>query len=147
MFGILDWLKIGVGVCAGIVITSVYWLGVPLLNDYPVLKNIPLIGNLAVGHVETVKAEALRGYVLLSEKAAAEARTRELERQLNAAAQSLEEYRKRAVADALTQQKLEAQLEQAIKDDNQDADDGDYRWSDADRLWLCKQRGAADCSH
>ena len=90
-------------------------------------------------------AALLEGYVLRSEKAALESQLAELERQKNAAAQSLEEYRKRAVADALTQQKLEAQLEQAIKDDNQNADDGDYRWSDADRLWLCKQRGSADC--
>ncbi|MBB3944716.1 hypothetical protein GGQ73_000641 [Rhizobium skierniewicense] len=87
----------------------------------------------------------LSGYVLLSEKTAAEAKITELERQRNAAAQAVEEYRKRAMADALTQQKLEAQLEQAIKDDNQNVYDGDYRWSDADRLWLCRQRGAADC--
>jgi hypothetical protein len=87
----------------------------------------------------------LSGYVLLSEKTAAESLATEMIRQRNAAAQTLEEYRKRAVADALTQQKLEAQLEQAIKDDNQNADDGDYRWSDADRLWLCKQRQTADC--
>lgn len=87
----------------------------------------------------------LSGYVLLSEKTAAKSLATEMIRQRNAAAQSLEEYRKRAVSDALTQQKLEAQLEQAIKDDNQNADDGDYRWSDADRLWLCKQRQTADC--
>ncbi|WP_364652668.1 hypothetical protein [Agrobacterium radiobacter] len=87
----------------------------------------------------------LSGYVLLSEKTAAESLATEMIRQRNAAAQSLEEYRKRAVADALTQLKLEAQLEQAINDDNQNADDGDYRWSDADRLWLCKQRQTADC--
>ncbi|XUY29704.1 hypothetical protein RMR21_022195 [Agrobacterium sp. rho-8.1] len=87
----------------------------------------------------------LQGYVLLSEKTAAESLATEMIRQRNAAAQSLEEHRRRAIADALTQQKLEAQLEQAIKDDNQNMDDGDYRWGDADRLWLCKQRGAADC--
>lgn len=90
-------------------------------------------------------ASLLEGYVLRSEKAALESQLTEMERQKNAAAQSLEEYRKRAVADALTQQKLEAQLEQAIKDDNQNVDDGDYRWSDTDRLWLCKQRGEVDC--
>ena len=91
-------------------------------------------------------AAILKGYVLLSEKAAAEARANELERQRNAATQALEEYRKRAVADALTQQKLEAQLEEAIRNDNANPDDGDYRWSDADRFWLCKQRGEAHCS-
>jgi rubrerythrin len=87
----------------------------------------------------------LSGYVLQSEKTALQAQLDEMERQKNAAAQSLEEYRKRAVADALIQQKIEAQLEQAIQDDNQNMDDGDYRWSDADRLWLCKQRGATNC--
>ncbi len=90
-------------------------------------------------------AAVLKGYVLLSEKTAAEAKANEMERQRNAAAQALEDYRKRAVADALIQQKLEAELEQAIKDDNQNLDDGDYRWSDADRLWLCQQRGAPYC--
>lgn len=88
----------------------------------------------------------LKGYVLLSEKTAAEARANELERQRNAATQALEEYRKRAVADALTQQKLEAQLEEAIRNDNANPDDGDYRWSDLDRIWLCQQRGEANCS-
>ena len=91
-------------------------------------------------------AALLKGYVLLSEKTAAEAKAEELERQRNAAAQALEDYRKRAVADALTQQKRQAELEEAIRNDNQKMDDGDYRWSDADRLWLCRQRGAADCS-
>ncbi|WP_312809496.1 hypothetical protein [Agrobacterium cavarae] len=88
----------------------------------------------------------LQGYVLLSEKTAAEARANELERQRNAATQALEEYRKRAVADALTQQKLEAQLEEAIRNDNANPDDGDYRWTRDDELWLCKQRGEAHCS-
>lgn len=90
-------------------------------------------------------AQLLSGYVLRSEKTAAEALADEMIRQRNAASQALEDYRKRAVADALTQQKLEAQLEQVIKDDNQNADDGDYRWTDGDRLWLCKQRGQANC--
>ncbi len=90
-------------------------------------------------------AALLKGYVLLSEKTAAEAKAAELERQRNAAALALEDYRKRAAADALAQQVLEAQLEEAIRNDNQKMDDGDYRWSDADRLWLCRQRGAADC--
>ncbi|MBD8687372.1 MULTISPECIES: hypothetical protein [unclassified Rhizobium] len=90
-------------------------------------------------------AKLLSGYVLQSEKTAAEALADEMIRQRNAASQALEDYRKRAVADALTQQKLETQLEQVIKDDNQNVDDGDYRWTPADRIWLCKQRGQANC--
>ena len=91
-------------------------------------------------------ATLLSGYVLRVEKTAAEAKANELERQRNAATQALEEYRKRSVADALTQQKLEAQLEEAIRNDNANPDDGDYRWRDSDRIWLCKQRGEANCS-
>ncbi|MDQ1186100.1 hypothetical protein QE369_002519 [Agrobacterium larrymoorei] len=72
-------------------------------------------------------ASVLKGYVLLSEKSAAEAKANEMERQRNAAAQALEDYRKRALADALIQQQIEAKQEQAIKDDNQNLDDGDYR--------------------
>lgn len=87
----------------------------------------------------------LEGYVLLSEKTAAEAKALEMERQRNAAALALEENRKRALADALILQQLEAKQEQAIKDDNQNMDDGDYRWSDDDRSWLCEQRGEAYC--
>jgi DNA primase large subunit len=133
MFSILDWLKISAGVCVGIVMTSIYWLGVPLLNDYPVLKNIPLIGNLAVGHVETVKADALKGYVLLSEKTAAEARARELERQINAAAQSLEEHRKRTAAAEKAKEEENERLEKIVAEDG--GDDG-LRWNDADIEWL-----------
>ncbi|TBN10887.1 hypothetical protein EYC79_18225 [Agrobacterium cavarae] len=90
-------------------------------------------------------AALLEGYVLLSEKTAAEAKAAEMERQRNAAALALEENRKRALADALIQQQAEAKQEQAIKDDNQNMDDGDYRWSDDDRRWLCEQRGEAYC--
>lgn len=111
---------------------------------WSVVALVAVIGGFKVW-LSMHDASLLEGYVLQSEKAALESQLTEMERQKNAAAQSLEEYRKRAVADALTQQKLEAQLEQAIKDDNQNVDDGDYRWSDADRLWLCQQRGEADC--
>lgn len=92
-------------------------------------------------------AAILKGYVLLSEKTAAEAKANEMERQRNAAALALEDYRKRAVADALIQQKLEAELEQAIKDDNQNLDDGDYRWDAVrDLEWLCRHGSKApDC--
>lgn len=92
-------------------------------------------------------AAILKGYVLLSEKTAAEARADEMERQRNAAALALEDYRKRAVADALIQQRLETELEQAIKDDNQNLDDGDYRWDAVrDLEWLCRHGSKApDC--
>ncbi|WP_320196207.1 hypothetical protein RMR10_004745 [Agrobacterium rosae] len=81
-------------------------------------------------------AKLLSGYVLLSEKTAAESLATEMIRQRNAATQTLEDYRKRATADALTQQKLEAQLEQAIKDD----DGPGCTWTKEDMDWLERQR-------
>ncbi|MEH3125581.1 hypothetical protein [Agrobacterium cavarae] len=89
-------------------------------------------------------AAMLKGYVTLAEKTAAEARADEMERQRNAAAQALEDYRKRAVADALIQQRLETELEQAIKDDNSNSEDGDYRWDGVrDLEWLCRHGSKA----
>lgn len=92
-------------------------------------------------------ATLLSGYVLLSEKTAADARAVEMERQRNQAALVIEENRKRAVADALIQQQREAEAEKAIKDDNANPNDGDYRWDAVRDLgWLCQHGSKApDC--
>jgi len=116
MFGLLDYLKLGAGVAVGVLATSLYWTGVPILNDYPILKNIPLLGHLAVGHVQTVKDEVLKGYVLESEKTTAEAKAAELERQRNVSAQALEEARKRQAADDAAQRAKDAQTDIEIAD-------------------------------
>jgi len=57
-------------------------------------------------------ANVLSGYVLLSEKTALQAQLDEVTRQRSAAAQSLEEFRKRAAADAALDQKTETEREQ-----------------------------------
>ena len=116
MFGVLDYLKLGAGAAIGVLLTSLYWTGLPILNDYPILKNIPLLGHIAVGHVQTVKDEAMKGYVLESEKTTAEAKTAELERQRNAASQALEEARKRQAADDAAQLAKDAQTDIEIAD-------------------------------
>ncbi|WP_312808752.1 hypothetical protein [Agrobacterium cavarae] len=92
-------------------------------------------------------ATLLSGYVLLSEKTAAEAKAIEMERQRNAAAQVIEENRKRALADTLMEQQREAELDKAIKDDNSNTEDGDYRWDGVrDLEWLCAHGSKApDC--
>ncbi|NTG98902.1 hypothetical protein G6L95_06590 [Agrobacterium rhizogenes] len=133
MFGILDYIKIGAGVAAGMLITSLYWTGVPILNDYPILKNIPLLGDIAVGHVQTVKDEALKGYVLESEKTTAEAKATEMERQRNAYAQSYEELRERAAAADQSKDQKDAKLKKSIAGDT--GDDGAV-WTDGDIEWL-----------
>ncbi len=138
MFGILDYLKIGAGIAIGVLFTSIYWTGLPVLNDYPILKNIPLLGHIALGHVQTVKEEALKGYVLESEKTTAEAKAAELERQRNAASQALEEARKRQAADDAAQLAKDAQTEIEIADYEKkiSAANRSCLVDDADRLWL-----------
>lgn len=77
MFGILDNLKLGAGVAIGIPLTLLYWIGIPILNDYPILKNTPLLSHIAVGYIQTVKDDALKSYVLESEKTTVEAKAAE----------------------------------------------------------------------
>ncbi len=104
----LAWIERGLAFVAGaslvLVLSSVYWNGIPLLNDDPSinlpvigevsLSDVPLFGNLAVGHLkaETSKAaEAARaGLVSKLELDAANARMAALQRQL-AQAQALKE--------------------------------------------------------
>lgn len=114
MFGVLDYIKIGAGAALGILLTSVYWLGIPLLNDYPILKNIPIIGTLAVGHVEVVKTEALKGYVLQSEKEASDAKVKKLERDILLGQQIRAQADKEAEKLDIDNQKTEAANEKAI---------------------------------
>jgi|SRR5687768_4778016 len=77
MFGILDGIKLGAGVLAGLAIYHLY--------------------ALTIGYPSAAR-EARAGYVLLAEKTTAEAKAAEMERQRNAAAQATEEHRKRLEA-------------------------------------------------
>ncbi|TAX45917.1 hypothetical protein ELI02_29835 (plasmid) [Rhizobium leguminosarum] len=83
MFGTLDCLKLGAGVAAGILLYHLYAVSI----GYPAAAR-----------------DARAGYVLLAEKAAAEAKAVEMERQRNAATQATEEHRRRlAVAEGAEQ--------------------------------------------
>ncbi|QNQ62250.1 hypothetical protein IB024_00350 [Brucella sp. 6810] len=79
MFGLLDYLKIGLGVVAGIVIGSVYYNGVP------VLKDLPIVGFLFDG-------QAKKGLVPEFQAAALRAERDELRRQGRANALVIEAY-------------------------------------------------------
>lgn len=94
------WIERAIAFAAGaalvLVLSSVYWNGIPLLNDDPSisipfigdvsLSDVPLFGNLAVGHLEAEKrkaAEAARaGLVSKLELDAANARMAALRRQI-----------------------------------------------------------------
>lgn len=94
MFVILDYLKIGAGVAAGLVLDHRY--------------------AVTIGYPSAAR-EARAGYVLLSEKTAVEATAKEMERQRNAAQQATEEHRRRLEAAQAEQAKTEATLETEIK--------------------------------
>lgn len=93
MFGILDYLKLGAGVAAGLMLYHLYAVSI----GYP-----------------SARREARAGYVLLAEKTAAEAKADEMERQRNAAAQATEEHRKRLEAAQAAEQAAKDTLESEI---------------------------------
>ena len=94
MFGILDYLKLGAGVAAGLMLYHLYAVSI----GYP-----------------SARREARAGYVLIAEKTAAEARAAEMERQRNAAAQATEEHRKRLDAAQAQEQAARTTLENEIR--------------------------------
>jgi uncharacterized membrane protein YdbT with pleckstrin-like domain len=94
MFGILDYLKLGAGVAAGLMLYHLYAISI----GYP-----------------SAAREARAGYVLLAEKTAADARATEMERQRNAAAQATEEHRKRLEAAESENAKSEITREAEIR--------------------------------
>ncbi|MGO7115559.1 hypothetical protein ACCS79_03505 [Rhizobium johnstonii] len=89
----LDYLKIAVGVLAGLALYGIY--------------------DIAIGTPATERA-AREGYVLLAEKTSAEAQATEMQRQRDAAAQALEEHRKRLAsaraAEAAARDRLEMEI-------------------------------------
>lgn len=97
------------GAAIMLVLTLVYWFGLPLLNDrtsidLPLIgefkaSSIPVLGPLVVGHLQTridlAVEDATKSMVSAVQLKAAEAELEEMERKRNATAQALEEYRRR----------------------------------------------------
>ncbi|MBY5342326.1 hypothetical protein E0H35_27710 [Rhizobium leguminosarum bv. viciae] len=94
MFGLLDTLKMGAGIAAGLMLYHLYAISI----GYP-----------------SAARQARAGYVLLAEKSAAEARAAEMERQRNAAAKAGEEHRKRLAAAEAAEQAARDTLETEIQ--------------------------------
>lgn len=59
MFGLLDYLKIGAGCAVGIVLTAIYFNGVPVLKDLPYVGAL-FEGQAKKGLVPEFQATALR---------------------------------------------------------------------------------------
>ncbi|MGO7149011.1 hypothetical protein ACCS52_26605 [Rhizobium ruizarguesonis] len=94
MFGILDYLKLGAGVAAGLALYHLY--------------------AVSIGFPSAAR-QARAGYVLLAEKTAAEVKAAEIERQRNAAVQATEEHRKRLQAAEAAEQAAKDTLENEIR--------------------------------
>ncbi|WP_027664965.1 hypothetical protein [Rhizobium leguminosarum] len=94
MFSILDTLKMGAGIAAGLMLYHLYAVSI----GYP-----------------SAARQARAGYVLVAEKSAAEARAAEMERQRNAAAEAGEEHRRRLAAAEAAEQAARDTLETEIQ--------------------------------
>lgn len=118
MIGIFDYVKLGVGVLAGLAIYHLYAVSI----GYP-----------------SAKREARAGYVLIAEKTAAEARAAEMERQRNAAAWANEEHRKRLEASQAAEQAAKDTLENEIQSyELQREKNRACAVTAADRQWLLR---------
>ncbi|EJT06727.1 hypothetical protein [Rhizobium sp. CCGE 510] len=94
MFSLLDTLKLGAGIAAGLMFYHLYAVSI----GYP-----------------SAAREARAGYILLAEKSAADAKAAEMERQRNAAAEATEEHRKRLMAAEGAEQAAKDTLEIEIQ--------------------------------
>ncbi|HJP68650.1 MAG TPA: hypothetical protein VJ846_07090 [Sphingomicrobium sp.] len=93
MFGIIDYLKLGAGMAAGLMLYHLYAVSI----GYP-----------------SARREARAGYVLEAEKTAADAKATEMQRQRDAAAQATEEHRKRLASAEAEEQAAKDTLETEI---------------------------------
>lgn len=127
MLGFLDYLKIGLGVVAGIVIGSIYY------NGLPVLKDIPAIGFLFEG-------QAKKGLVPEFQVAALNAQIAERDRQIKANEYVISAYQVQLSNARAAETARAEQSEQEIAAyEKRLADDGRACLLDnADRVWLLK---------
>ncbi|KPH10305.1 hypothetical protein CO657_04030 [Rhizobium acidisoli] len=94
MFSLLDTLKMGSGIAAGLMLYHLY--------------------AVAIGYPSAAR-EARAGYIMLAEKTTAEAKAVEMERQRDAAAEATEEHRKRLKAAEASEQAARDTLETEIQ--------------------------------
>lgn len=119
MFGLLDTLKMGAGIAAGLLLYHLY--------------------AVAIGYPSAAR-QARAGYVVLAEKAAAEARAAEMERQRDAAARAGEEHRKRLEAAKAAEQAARDTLENEIRSYELELSEKNRACAvtAADRQWLLR---------
>jgi Skp family chaperone for outer membrane proteins len=110
-----------------------------VLFYYEGVPGLPFLEGRVASVARAAAKDALKGYVLQSEKDALAARLAEERRQRLAGAQALEEFRKRAAAELTAGEAERLKLEKAIEEDNRN-DDGP-RVSPDDIEWLRQHAG------
>ncbi len=123
---IRDIISASAGAALSFVVVSIYWLGLPLLNDRSTIplpfygdvkiSGLPVLGPLAVGHLQLRIDQAVEAatadMVKLVELEKVQGQLAEVERQRAAGALALEEHRKRADAAQAQAARDETQREQ-----------------------------------
>ncbi|GGD78254.1 hypothetical protein [Rhizobium anhuiense] len=118
MFSILDAVKMGAGIAAGLMLYHLY--------------------AVSIGYPSAVR-EARAGYVILAERTSADARAAEMERQRNAASLASEEHRKRLLAAEVAEQAARETLETEIQSNElQREKNRACAVTAADRQWLLR---------
>ncbi|ACI54047.1 conserved hypothetical protein [Rhizobium leguminosarum bv. trifolii WSM2304] len=119
MFSLLDTLKMGAGIAAGLMLYHLY--------------------AVAIGYPSAAR-EARAGYIMMAEKTTAEAKAAEMERQRDAAAEATEEHRKRLKAAEASEQAARDTLETEIQSHELQLSEKNRACAvtAADRQWLLR---------
>lgn len=116
--GILDYLKIGAGALAGMMICILFYEGVPVVSGIPYINVIPIVGDLAIGHVQvkvnTAVAAAQHGFAVQSEMAAIKAQAAAQAESQRQAAIVATEYAKRLAASQAEATQKDKELDDAL---------------------------------
>ncbi|MBB3234458.1 hypothetical protein [Phyllobacterium endophyticum] len=110
---------LGIPLCIFLVMLG-YYEGVPVLRDIPFADRVPVVRELIAGRVPSERAKAAdaarQGYVTEARATAAEAKTAELQRQVNAGQLVISSYQKIAKNDRARDEQIAADTETRIRD-------------------------------
>jgi hypothetical protein len=118
---------------AALLLTILFYEGVPVIRNIQLIGHVPVLGWIIEGEV----GRRLEGYADLSELAAAKARAAKEEHDRLAAQQSLEEERMRHAAAETAKDQAHADLENRIAADAAaNGSDGGCSWTSDDDQWV-----------
>jgi hypothetical protein len=135
--------QIGIAGCVLIGLLA-YYEGLPFLNSYPLLLKLPLVGQLAVGHVEEERQRAAKdataGLVASYDLDLANAKLATLQAELTRYAQLVDAARKQTDAATVAAQQAKDDLEKRIAKETDDNACSGWSQSDGDHLERVRKR-------